>query len=57
MHPDEPAPEPRWELWRQDDNGNRALIQRFARRAEAEDRLRDFEARGHKQTYWIEEAR
>ena len=57
MHPDEPAPEPRWELWRQDDNGNRVLIQRFARRAEAEDRLRDFEARGHKQTYWIEEAR
>ena len=62
MHPGDPddpsaGSEARWELWRQDDNGNRVLIQRFASRSEAEERLREFEARGHTQTYWIEEAR
>ena len=43
-----------WALWRQDDNGNRALMRRFATRGEAEREQRAYEARGHKQTYWVE---
>lgn len=42
-------------LWRMDDNGNRSEIAAYQDRASAERALRDFEARGHKQTYWIEE--
>ena len=52
----EGAEAPRWALWRQDDNGNRELMRRFASRADAEREMRDYEARGHKQTYWIESA-
>lgn len=44
----------RWELWRQDDNGNRFRIARFASRADADAEQRRFEALGHKQTYWVE---
>ena len=47
---------PRWALWRQDDNGNRVLMRRFAELADAEREQRAYEARGHKQTYWIEPA-
>ncbi len=46
----------RWELWRQDDNGNRILMSSFAERTEAEAALARFEALHHKQTYWLEEA-
>jgi len=58
MDPDRPlAPDaPRWALWRQDDNGNRVLMRRFAGIEEAEREQRAYEARGHKQTYWIEPA-
>jgi hypothetical protein len=42
-----------WELWRQDDNGNRFLIGRFATAEAAEAEQRRFEALGHKQTYWV----
>ena len=45
-----------YQLWRMDDNGNRALVACFAERAEAERALREYEERGHKQTYWIEGA-
>ena len=48
-------PSPRWELWRQDDNGNRVMIRAFAERDEAEAELARFEALQHKQTYWLEE--
>ncbi|HEY7769380.1 histidine phosphatase family protein [Longimicrobium sp.] len=41
------------ELWRQDDNVNRALVRTLATRAEAEARLQEFKSRHHKQTYWI----
>lgn len=51
-----PADAPRWALWRQDDNGNRVLMRRFADRGEAEREQRAYEARAHKQTYWIEPA-
>ena len=43
-----------WELWRQDDNGNRFRIARFASRAQADAEQRRFEALGHKQTYWVQ---
>ena len=43
-----------WELWRQDDNGNRFRIGRFDTRARADAEQRRFEALAHKQTYWVE---
>jgi probable phosphoglycerate mutase len=43
----------RWELWRQDDNGNRVLVAGFATRGEAAARMAEFESRHHKQTYWV----
>jgi potassium/hydrogen antiporter len=42
-----------WVVWRQDDNGNRAIVSRHASRAEAEQVAGEFEARGHKQMYWV----
>ena len=42
-----------YELWREDDNGNRFLVDSFADRAAAEERLRELERTPHKQTYWI----
>ena len=44
-----------WELWRQDDNGARALVARFEDREAAHDALVRFESKRHKQTYWLEE--
>jgi catechol 2,3-dioxygenase-like lactoylglutathione lyase family enzyme len=46
------APVVRWAVWRQDDHGNRFLISRGHSRTEAERLCLEFEARGHKQTYW-----
>jgi Ion transport protein N-terminal len=43
-----------WELWRQDDNGNRFAIARFGSAEAAEAEQRRFEALGHKQTYWVQ---
>jgi hypothetical protein len=43
-----------WELWRQDDNGNRFVIGRFDSVEAAEAEQRRFEALGHKQTYWVQ---
>ena len=47
------ANEARWAVWRQDDNGHRALISAGHTRAEAERICSEFEERGHKQTYWV----
>lgn len=44
----------RYELWRQDDNGNRLRIDVFATVVEAEAARAMYEARGHKQMYWVE---
>jgi hypothetical protein len=46
---------PCWELWRQDDNGVRALIACFEEREAAMSALARFESQHHKQTYWLEE--
>ena len=43
----------KFELWRQDDNGNRFLISSFAYLDEAEAKLGEFESKGHKQHYWL----
>lgn len=43
----------RFELWRQDDNGNRFLVGCFVDRADAERRLAELTRALHKQTYWI----
>lgn len=46
--------ETRWQLFRQDDNGRRFLIDEFAIEAEARRELQKFESLHHKQTYWLE---
>ena len=55
IHPDaELVP---WAVWRQDDHGNRFMVTVARCRADAA-RLADaYEAKGHKQLYWIERAR
>lgn len=42
-----------WQLWRQDDNGNRFLVDSFSDRAAAQSRLEVLQAVPHKQFYWI----
>ncbi|MFB7123970.1 SPOR domain-containing protein [Kitasatospora xanthocidica] len=42
-------------VMRQDDNGNRFLVAKDLDRAEARRLAAEFEARGHKQLYWVEE--
>lgn len=44
----------RWALWRLDDNGNRFLMETYDSRERAEAAAREYTARGHKQTYWVE---
>jgi hypothetical protein len=44
-----------WAVFRQDDNGIVAPVAIVATRLAAEKLVADFEARGHKQTYWFEQ--
>jgi hypothetical protein len=44
---------PNWCLVRLDDNGNEFVVRGDLSRAAAEALAREFEARGHKQSYWI----
>jgi hypothetical protein len=44
-----------WRLWRQDDNGNRFLVEDFESRVAAEQRMAELMRTLHKQTYWISE--
>ena len=46
-------PPPSWIVWRQDDNGNRYEVARFADRGAADELAATMEARGHKQLYWV----
>ncbi|MFE1952743.1 MULTISPECIES: SPOR domain-containing protein [Streptomyces] len=43
-----------WQVIRQDDNGNRYRVGRYATRAEAESIADSLDERGHKQLYWVE---
>jgi hypothetical protein len=45
-----------FELWRQDDNGQRFLVGRYRRLDEAKRRLADLTRVQHKQMYWIAES-
>lgn len=47
----------RYQLWRQDDNGNEFLVGAWSTREETEQQQRDFERRGHKQRYFVIEVR
>ncbi len=44
------------ELWRQDDNGHKFVIDTFPCKADAFKAVKDFENRGHKQTYLVEKS-
>ena len=41
-----------WSVWRQDDHGNVFEVCRQLTQAEARNLVAEFEARGHKQSYW-----
>ncbi|MGW7818250.1 SPOR domain-containing protein [Streptomyces puniciscabiei] len=43
-----------WIVIRQDDNGNRYRVGRYATRAEAQKIADSLDDRGHKQLYWVE---
>jgi pyridoxine kinase len=43
-----------WRVMRQDDNGNEFLVGAHASREDAEAEAARLEARGHKQTYWVD---
>ncbi|MDI3403573.1 SPOR domain-containing protein [Streptomyces cavernicola] len=43
-----------WLVIRQDDNGNRYRVGRYATKTEAEQVADSLEDRGHKQLYWVE---
>jgi len=43
-----------WSVHRQDDNGNRFVVQTGLSREEAERLVAIYERRGHKQIYWAE---
>jgi L-amino acid N-acyltransferase YncA len=50
-------PADRWAVWRTDDTGNSFVVRDRLTRDEAARVAAEFEARGHKQTYWIEPER
>jgi len=55
--PTERIPEkPSWSIWRQDDNGNVALVKAGLTRTEALQLIAEYEAKGHKQTYWTQDS-
>ncbi len=44
-----------WAVWRQDDNGNRAAVASGLGKLDAERMVKTYEAKGHKQLYWVEQ--
>jgi hypothetical protein len=45
-----------WQIWRQDEAGNRYLVQSAGSEAEARRLCGEYERRGHKQLYWVQRA-
>ncbi|MET8974621.1 SPOR domain-containing protein [Streptomyces sp. NPDC004539] len=45
-----------WLVIRQDDNGNRYRVGRYATRAEAQEIIDSLDDTGHRQLYWVERA-
>jgi hypothetical protein len=52
--PSEACPTPTWTVWRIDDNGNTFVVREHLTHEEAARLAAEFEARGHKQMYWVE---
>lgn len=44
--------EPQWSVWRRDDNGNVFMMKNGLTEGEALRLVREFEDKGHKQSYW-----
>lgn len=55
MEPNSTNAEPaeRWSVWRIDDNGNVFLVREGISEQKARQLAAEFEARGHKQMYWV----
>lgn len=55
----QPVPEfkaaSQWSVWRIDDNGNVFLVRAELSESAARQLAAEFEARGHKQMYWVTE--
>lgn len=49
------AGEPKYSVWRQDDNGNIFLVKDKLTEIDAFRLVREFEDKGHKQSYWVKE--
>lgn len=47
--------EPKYSVWRQDDNGNIYLVKDRLTEIDAFRLVREYEEKGHKQTYWAKE--
>jgi len=43
-----------WTVWRQDDNGNKFMVEGNLTEDNAKQLAHDLESTGHKQTYWVE---
>lgn len=43
---------PSWAVWRQDDSGNKFLVEANLTEQQAQSVAASFEAKGHKQAYW-----
>jgi hypothetical protein len=48
---------PSWAVWRQDDSGNKFLMEANLTEEQARSLVADFESKGHKQTYWCSNER
>jgi len=44
-----------WQVIRQDDNGNLFVMRTDLSEKQARELVREFEARGHKQSYWVKQ--
>jgi len=47
--------EPLFAVWRQDDNGNIYLVKDRITEIDAFNLVREYEGKGHKQSYWVKE--
>jgi hypothetical protein len=47
--------EPKYSVWRQDDNGNIYLVKDRLTEVDAFSLVREYEEKGHKQSYWAKE--
>ena len=54
MSKDVGSPPRTWAVHRQDDNGNRFVVETGLSRERAEALVLEYESHGHKRTYWVE---